>query len=112
MHAILDHTILNTYFNNGKDGDNYIPIFKDELKEDDSFNIKNIYFLYDSIRYQINSIGEVADEVTIIDDGKSMIWNGNKVTFSDGMLVKIIFSISPLYNPLATIIPYINAKKG
>ncbi len=88
IYAILDHTTLNIYFNNGKDGDNYIPIFKDELKEDDSFNIKNIYFLYDSIRYQINSIGEVTDEVTIIDDGKSMIWNGNKVTFSDGTVTE------------------------
>ncbi len=85
LYAIPDETNINDYFENDS-------AFNDSLKINvngkEIFNIHNIYYLYDSIRYQINSIGEVSDEVTIIDDGKSMIWNGNKVTFSDGTVTE------------------------
>ena len=79
-----DDDIIPSYFK-----DSNPPLSKDDNIEINNFNQHNTYFLYDSIRYQINSIGEVADEVTIIDDGKSMIWN-NTVTITAGPITNII----------------------
>ena len=79
-----DDDIIPSYFK-----DSNPPFSKDDNIEINNFNQHNTYFLYDSIRYQINSIGEVADEVTIIDDGKSMIWN-NTVTITAGPITNII----------------------
>ncbi len=97
--------VLKTYFNDGTQDKN--PIFNKTTKVDNEFNIKNTYYLYDSIRYQINSIGEVTDEVTIIDDGKSMIWNSNKITFSDGTVTE---SEADTKEKIKTLYSYVDDK--
>lgn len=64
LYGIPNESALNTYFNENNNPKE--PLFKKDLKDEKGeFRIQNTYYLYDSIRYQINSIGEVTKVKTI-----------------------------------------------